>query len=205
MDGWEGGKKRGWGRERGRAVGGWESRSPHKQSWKRSLSHLCHFTFGETESWWARRTQGETLAPVQAQSAGQMSRLPPYLCPIQTDTEAQGATEEGRGWGGVSTVRAPPWPHPLYLGRALCPPALGGQTTVCPESTPALPQPGQACPQRLGTSSSADPGAGAESMSPSPSLLPPLGQCQRQGHPGAPRGAEVPLMLPAERKRTQVW
>ena len=51
----------------------------HKQGWKRSLSHLCHFTFGETESWWARRTQNETVAPAQVQSAGQMSRLPPHL------------------------------------------------------------------------------------------------------------------------------
>lgn len=59
--------------------------------------------------------------------------------------------------------------------------------------------------QRLSTSSPADPRAAAESMSPSPSLATPLGQCQRQGHPGAHRVAEVPLMLPAEGKRAQVW
>ena len=114
---------------------------------------------------------------------------------------ASGATEPGE----LSATRAPPRPHPLHLGRALCPPAPGHPGVVtetrplCPSKgpCPALVWPGLSTGEegREGPSGSAqvppiDPGAGAEPTSPSPSHghPPHPWQCQREGHPGGTQG-----------------
>lgn len=194
-------------------MGGWESRSPHKQGWKRSLSHLCHFTFGETESWWARRTQSETWPQCRPSLQGKCPACLRIFVLHRQTLRRRGPWRRGGGGVVLALSELPLGPTHCTSGGH-CAHLLWEARPLCAQRAP-LPCPSQARfvhrgggarrTQWLRTSSPADPGAGAESTSPSPSLAPPLGQCQRQGHPGAPRGAEVPLMLPAERKRAQVW
>lgn len=47
---------------------------------RRSLFHLCHFNIWETESWWARHTQNETLAQRRPSLQGKC-HMPLHPCP----------------------------------------------------------------------------------------------------------------------------
>lgn len=212
MDGWEGGKKRGWGeREEEQWVGGRvnlpTSRAGNGRFPICVILHLGKPSLGGQDA--------HRVKPWPQCRPSLQGRCPACLriSVLHRQTlKRRGPRRRGRGGVVLALSELPLGPthctwgghcaHLLWEARSLC---AQRAPLPCPSQARLVHRGGARRTQWLGTSSPADPGAGAESMSPSPSLVPPLGQCQRQGHPGAPRGAEVPLMLPAERKRAQVW